>query len=79
MILPFITDINSIAAKKVNLEPEIENLGKEAEEIVQISEAGNVTLDTETSDNESYEDKYKKLMQKIEKERFERDLLAGNR
>ncbi len=79
MILPFITDINSIAAKKANLEPEIENLGKEAEEIVQISEAGNVTLDTETSDNESYEDKYKKLMQKIEKERFERDLLAGNR
>ena len=43
------------------------------------TETGNTDTGNGLKENESYEMKYKLLMQKIEKERFERELLADTR
>ena len=73
MILPFIID-------SLTKDPEPEN-------ITQAGEKSDVKFLAEGSDNnsadslsreDSFEKRYKALLDKIEKERFERELLAGN-
>jgi hypothetical protein len=67
-----------------------ENIPLETETIVSVSDSpelvntGNNTpveqvLISQHSEEDTFEMKYKKLMKQIEKERFERELIAGSR
>lgn len=92
MILSYITDTYSIKPAAVKTEQVIVMIESKPELTLLSEDTGNTDSGntdfgnsvTENTDNriiekESYEMKYKLLMQKIEKERFERELLADTR
>ncbi len=76
MILPFIEstlDINSETGNKIS------GIDNSVTENISMDNSDNNSLAVTQNDEDSFEMKYKALMKKIEKERFERELLAGNR
>lgn len=72
MILPYIVEILSVIEQPEN---------KEAvtAEIKHLDNTINISLLIKKHDEESYEMKYLKYKNLLEKERFERELIAGNR
>lgn len=94
MILSYITDTYSIKPAPVKTETGNVMIESKPELILpaegnfNIATVNTATVNTETgntdtgkglNEKESYEKKYTLLMQKIEKERFERELLADTR
>jgi hypothetical protein len=76
MILAFIQDTENIPLEtetivSVSDSPELVNTGN----ITQVEQV----LISQHSEEDTFEMKYKKLMKQIEKERFERELIAGSR
>lgn len=84
MILSFIestlninSEIENIISVKVNTVPD--NLELINTENVSLENPGNGFLQVKQNEEDSFEMKYKALMNKIETERFEREFLASNR
>ncbi len=94
MILPFIENTLDIVAENDknsilsdNSANDVSALGNSLPENIDFisnenfpaGSTDNNTLQVKQNNADSFEMKYKTLMKKIEKERFERELLAGNR
>lgn len=79
MILSYITDTYSFKPVTVQTEPVSVIAPEKPEEIKVNTVISNTALPEDTIETDTYEMKYKLLMHKIEKERFERELLADTR
>lgn len=79
MILPFITDSLTSIPENVNIIPFYNNIEEKKDEHLLTESSGKSTIEVLPEEEDSYEVKYRKLMEKIEKERFERELIAGSR
>ncbi|MEO8513583.1 MAG: hypothetical protein ABI543_08490 [Ignavibacteria bacterium] len=79
MILPFIKDSLIPATEPDRIIPVSENGTENKNENFSPQNAVQNIADLIAEEEDSFETKYKKLMHMIEKERFERELIAGSR
>ncbi len=79
MILSYITDTYSFKPVTAQTEPVSVIAAENPEEIQVNTDISNTALPEDSIEPDTYEMKYKQLMHKIEKERFERELLADTR